>query len=170
MICHSSQASSTLKPSHGAAEATLTSNLGTMVINDDDTMKRHDTGSGKGYKPEFMAHFDKKEEQQPAPTAAELDKAVANAPAHESSSSTEESTVTPNAQPEQVAQGPGAPAPLVNHTPQDQQALQQRLQQIAGGQPLLQNQARMSIVYLCIALGKRTSTLYTYFAFLPNFN
>ena len=142
MICHSSQASSTLKPSHGAAEATLTSNLGTMVINDDDTMKRHDTGSGKGYKPEFMAHFEKKEEKQPAPAAADLDKVVANAPALESSSSTEESTVTPNAQPEQVAQGP---APLVNHTLQDQQALQQRLQQIAGGQPLLHNQARMSI-------------------------
>ena len=88
MICHSSQASSTLKPSApvgssqvGAVDATLTSNLGTMVINDDDTMKRHDTGSGKGYKPEFMAHFDKKDD---LPSEKAASPAAAAGPAHES--------------------------------------------------------------------------------------
>ncbi|KAJ8928521.1 hypothetical protein NQ314_018897 [Rhamnusium bicolor] len=45
----------------------LVSELGTMVINndvDDQTMKRHDTGSaqgGKKYRPMFLEHFDKKE-------------------------------------------------------------------------------------------------------------
>lgn len=45
----------------------LQSELGTMVINcdvDEQTMKRHDTGSGpvgKKYRPPFMDHFDKKE-------------------------------------------------------------------------------------------------------------
>nr|XP_023013766.1 serine/threonine-protein kinase hippo-like [Leptinotarsa decemlineata] len=45
----------------------LESELGTMVINsdvDDQTMKRHDTGTapgGKKYRPMFLDHFDKKE-------------------------------------------------------------------------------------------------------------
>ncbi|XP_022901305.1 serine/threonine-protein kinase 3 [Onthophagus taurus] len=44
----------------------LQSDLGTMVINndvDEQTMKRHDTGSaqGKKYRPLFLEHFDKKE-------------------------------------------------------------------------------------------------------------
>ncbi|XP_018565640.1 serine/threonine-protein kinase 3-like [Anoplophora glabripennis] len=45
----------------------LESELGTMVINsevDEQTMKRHDTGSaqaGKKYRPMFLEHFDKKE-------------------------------------------------------------------------------------------------------------
>ncbi|KAG5882415.1 hypothetical protein JTB14_008990 [Gonioctena quinquepunctata] len=47
----------------------LESELGTMVINtdvDDQTMKRHDTGSsqgGKKYRPMFLDHFDKKDSE-----------------------------------------------------------------------------------------------------------
>merc|ERR1719334_1241057 len=97
MICHSSQASSTLKPSAppqaAAAETTLTSNLGTMVINDDDTMKRHDTGPSQGYKPEFMAHFEKKE--QPSSAA---DSMVGGGQTSQPESSSEEVTVTPEQQ------------------------------------------------------------------------
>ncbi|XP_064597085.1 serine/threonine-protein kinase 3-like [Liolophura sinensis] len=47
--------------------STLEESLGTMVINEDpdeDTMKRHDTGTGeKKYRPAYLDHFEKKEEE-----------------------------------------------------------------------------------------------------------
>lgn len=52
-------------PSQCGTLVELSSDLGTMVINsdvDEQTMRRHDTGSAqKIYRPYFMDHFDKKE-------------------------------------------------------------------------------------------------------------
>merc|ERR1711981_391708 len=84
----------------------IESNLGTMVINEDeeDTMQKHGTQSA--YRPEFLDHFDQKDKDE--------------------TSNTQETT---NEKPDQSV-------PEV-----DNQILQKQLQQIAGGQPVLQNVA-----------------------------
>jgi len=91
--------------------------LGTMVINedDDDTMQRHGTSSAK-YRPEFLDHFDQKEKEK----ASEKSNDATGAPEN------------PTGQIEQSQPDVNSPAA---------QALQKQLQQIAGGQPVLQNVA-----------------------------
>lgn len=92
----------------------LESNLGTMVINEDeyeDTMQRHGTASAS-YRPEFLDHFDKKEADTEADNESRQQPVATQA---QTSSS-----------PESAAAG---------------QMLQKQLQQIAGGQPVLQNVA-----------------------------
>merc|ERR1719189_3263399 len=92
--------------------------LGTMVINEDDdgTMERHGTSSGK-YRPEFLDHFDQKEKPS------------------EESTEANEISVNPIGHNEQIQPDVNSPAG---------QALQKQLQQIAGGQPVLQNVAAAS--------------------------
>jgi len=94
--------------------------LGTMVINEDDdgTMERHGTSSGK-YRPEFLDHFDQKEKEKPS----------------EQSTEANETSVNPSGHNEQIQPDVNSPAG---------QALQKQLQQIAGGQPVLQNVAAAS--------------------------
>jgi serine/threonine kinase 3 len=59
MIAHSD--CDTLVPNSGTM-LEVESNLGTMVINEESTMKRHDTNPDKPkYRPLFLDHFDKKE-------------------------------------------------------------------------------------------------------------
>lgn len=91
----------------------IESNLGTMVINEDDedTMQRQGTSSAN-YRPEFLDHFDQKDKETDDDSNAQIP----------SNNKPPENTV------------PEADSPAG-------QALQKQLQQIAGGQPVLQNVA-----------------------------
>ncbi|KAL7636823.1 UNVERIFIED_CONTAM: hypothetical protein RMT77_012581 [Armadillidium vulgare] len=67
---------------------TITTDLGTMVINsdteeEDSTMKRHDTAPGepsKKYRPLFLDHFDKKEQEKKARSKGSNDNSPVDAP------------------------------------------------------------------------------------------
>ncbi|KAB7507665.1 Serine/threonine-protein kinase 4 [Armadillidium nasatum] len=67
---------------------TITADLGTMVINsdteeEDSTMKRHDTAPGepsKKYRPLFLDHFDKKEQEKKARSKGSNDNSPVDAP------------------------------------------------------------------------------------------
>lgn len=65
MIAHTDY--NTLVPDSGTM-VELASNLGTMVINsdsEDSTMKKHDTNSDRAkYRPQFLDHFDRKQNQE----------------------------------------------------------------------------------------------------------
>ncbi|KAK0044895.1 serine/threonine-protein kinase 3 isoform X2 [Biomphalaria pfeifferi] len=83
---------STLTPSGtvviSSEASTLESELGTMVINDDDsddsagTMKRHDTATGgkDPYRPSFLDHFDKQDREKLKTTATSNSNPPAQAP------------------------------------------------------------------------------------------
>lgn len=93
----------TLVPGSYPEKNTLSQELGTMVINsdseDESTMKRHDTdpsqNGGKKYRPLFLEHFDKKDDQHLLLKSSGLDATqpvYANANINSSNS---ESTFTP---------------------------------------------------------------------------
>merc|ERR1719264_2178794 len=97
----------------------LESDLGTMVINennqdeDEDTMKRHDS---KDYRPAFLDHFEKKDRQDNSNSDAKCEKPPPGASAGPA-----------------VAQEVKASTSAAAANP----ALQRQLEQIAGGQPVV---------------------------------